>query len=75
MWRREGAVATLLLLRKDDSLAPRKKYERSKLSLNERPVRILSGRSLSERDSLTLVSDSSHYYLLKFLYIYVELYH
>ena len=32
---------------------------REVVSLNsERPVRILSGRSLSDRDSLTLVSDS-----------------
>ncbi len=34
------------------------KNERSWFSLNELPIRILSGRSLSDRDSLTLVSDS-----------------
>jgi hypothetical protein len=29
----------------------KKKYERSRLSLNEHPVRILSGRSLSVRET------------------------
>jgi hypothetical protein len=56
MWRKGGVVATLMLLRSDSS--PAQKNERSCSSLSERSVRILSGRSLSDSDSLTLVSES-----------------
>jgi hypothetical protein len=55
--RREEVITTLLLLL-SKLLLLLKKYERSGFSHSERPVRILSGRSLSDRDSFTLVSDS-----------------
>ena len=53
----EEVITTLLLLL-SKLLLLLKKYERSGFSHSERPVRILSRRSLSDRDSLTLVSDA-----------------
>lgn len=58
MLRKGGVIAILLLLWSDSYPALGKKYERSQFSPNECLVRILSGHLLSDRDSLTLLSDS-----------------